>query len=1291
MDMDQTLSDNNNNVYESILKRFKYPGGTKKAAINEIKQRFKETGEVLHLCMRQYYEDVHKKAKKIRKREKGENAEEDKDTVKNDENITDKGEITKLESPKAKKLRYLFASLTGDEVIYVSNHRNMNLHEVPTEFVSVKPFFKVICDYTMHNPQYMYSIEDDIIERTVECILEKYNACYGPQHGYMTRFDICYMNQCHELDSATKLYRMQYMFILNVRDFQTNKLVAFNSILDMKAWIYALGMLDVELPHDAYFDITGYNPESPLFLPRQSTYVRLNGKETTQEYINLDACDVMRNHMVAVHDAKDWGLICTDKNDITVLDASKLDKVLYDCIISTLPSAWKLDLKASGLCASTTRTLPDLTEKDMDMYNMRTLLIDIIGNDGQMDIYNEKSRDMTRVFLATLKRSFVSRDLVLEWLKLSPDPEQTLPTYIERIMRFYDSINVSVRKIVGYDFTFLERVVFMMYPSLESETWVKLKEIYTGMRIKNLNRLTLPKEKRYEELNVVTIESTGEYFPDMTQYMDDSTCRTFFLKGSMGKGKTHQVKNKIRTLQTRLGRLPRVLVPTPRRSFATFIYGELKSILGSANVRHYSDNSENAPSWNTSSIVVQLESLAKIDYYIIDREPFDIIIIDECTALLSEFMSKTMDGRVGDSLHTLRWHLSHSMYNIIACADLSDISIEIMQSMVKECTYTYPRALLVHHKEPPQRRTALLIAKDEGYGKTSENDPDLQNDDDNEKMDNNNDESVNVQNKKYKERAWKVMLRQIIGYFNSNPGCKVYYPCTSHKVAKKTIQEVVANTDLTEDECLLICKNTMNKVLKSNFTELIQDKRFVVATSAFSVGIDINKDTNGNMICFDKMFLYGSACTCPVREAMQLTRRIRNIVDPVIEVAYDARKSLTEPDCYDIDSYKASMLSQFKGSDLCYSGKENPGNDAMLISAQYQMEATLNRNHYELVLYDALQLNNIEIVEAFDEYQPILTRKDMRQLMEDTKDWVLPDLSMDYTVLDQYVVMPQKKLMEMLKSEDTNDVHMAQWAMLRINFDKVFKSADVLEKRKYWESEVRTKPTLVDELLKKLRHMVLEKYSEMFPLERVYLDYIKQDDIFHNGTKGQLEEVINLARSLGLQNFSIPMTIPRKNITAVAESLCNRKRHYARIYGFSFKKSDSITDKGAIGTINSILSKWSIFKLKSSSGLGTRARKVVDGKLQELGNDELVPAMDLTPDLVDAFMTTANDIVSREIKRLEQIEEGRVFIETEVKRGYRKYRQDELRALTDDPTISTYAFVSSGESDQDKGNTTDDD
>lgn len=1175
-------------------------------------------------------------------------------------------------------VRCQYAALAEAEAIKAAK-TCMNLHEVYVDGVThVRPFFVVTADLVL-DPESLsdYHKADEIMNDGLEKVTDTLNFHYGTRYGLFKTTDL----ESFDLTSTVKgsAVRVEMRYTLKRAD------MVVPSMLHMKALFAATDLRNEHLKHGARFATEVYS-ENPLLMPNQTTnlvkpfgaggaFVPMDGAD------NKTHCRPM-NCRLAREDAPPLFTFVHASPRQTVLDVRWLNPEVFDTVMQQLPPV--TSALAAVQPSARKFKLPEDKADWPDPYEPSSLLLRVIGNDGQLSLDDPITRPALLYMLRSMRNVQLDEDMLLCWLDMSPVPAQQDFEYKERVLRIFSTMT-GLCQHPQLRTAFFLSLFRRLQPDLGNEEWRAVTDHFINLRIAQNTRLTLNREERQELINVQTLEYDTQHFPDITQFLDDRTVKTLYMKAGMGLGKTHSVRGALTRLaqivKAAQDRHLRVLAVVPRRAFSQYMQQLFESILGTENVRVYSDNRPEAPAWATSSIVVQLES----SYKVTERceEPFDILLIDESTCCLSEFMSPTMKGRTGDVITTVRQQIASSTKVIIACADMTDTTIAIWQHMHKEATGRLPRGVLAHLRTKQPHRTARIVAYDTGMGRmfdpgSAAAEESIPTEHAEEGLPTTASEGTTLDlldetvsddtsslpgeaPKKVREASWKVLLRMLIAYINDNPGHRVYFACSSCALAEKALAEVLAQTDIREAQTELICGKTVNRWLKSSASasDRVKDKRFLVATSAFSVGVDISNDSQGKPVIYDKMFVYGSSMACFTRELMQLMRRVRSVADPEVVIAFDGRcpPSGSEPECYELQSVALTVREGFRGTHVSYAGgRDHPGEDVVLIGARHRMEQTLNRNHYHPMLVESLMQSNMDIVDERDQHQPLMTVKQAVKRHTDAP-MELPRAEVRYADLDEYADISKRALMDMRQSEHPEEVEMAKWVQRRKAFDKLLGGCPASDRAAYWDSLVAPRKEFVDQMERWARNMTLELYCTHMGIDQVIQMYVPQDEVLQHDTASQLRAIRDLAGKFGVNSFTEDrLELPQGKLESVAQEILSKRAAYASIFGFG-KTSRATGDnlkKQAMGLVNTVLRKWGIFEIKSANADGDRQCKKINGKNVYTGADRVRvnDKLELPEGLVARLMGQVRARVSRELERVARREAEMARQRAEIERAY---------------------------------------
>ena len=377
------------------------------------------------------------------------------------------------------------------------------------------------------------------------------------------------------------------------------------------------------------------------------------------------------------------------------------------------------------------------------------------------------------------------------------------------------------------------------YPQEEWEKWSRLGpkyrigecDIYNGFRdsgvaynersIRRWAKICTPEYfssndelmKDYLYINEDAVDKTvidTKYI--LSDHLIEKNKRIIVVKAHMGKGKTVAIKNFIQH-----NKYERILFLCPRQAFSY----EISSKFG---LKNYLDVNEKDYD-KCDKLAIQLESLHKLN-----REDFDIVVLDESESILKQFSSKTMRGKHIDTYNKLKGVINHSTKILFADAFITDRTIKFASSFDDDDTIGY-----IENMSLPSKREAVQIHEEDFV-------------------------EMIINSMKKKER--------------------VYVACGTLKKVKeiehsiKSLRETEASLVHLQDKDMIFYHSDTNDEVDNTLKNVVSEwktKKLVCTSPKITVGISFDEPDY-----FDKVFVFGYSSST-VRDQHQTIMRVRHI------------------------------------------------------------------------------------------------------------------------------------------------------------------------------------------------------------------------------------------------------------------------------------------------------------------------------------------------------------------------------------------------------------------------------
>jgi hypothetical protein len=175
------------------------------------------------------------------------------------------------------------------------------------------------------------------------------------------------------------------------------------------------------------------------------------------------------------------------------------------------------------------------------------------------------------------------------------------------------------------------------------------------------------------------------------------------INSCMGSGKTTSICKWIKENNPK-----RVIVLSPRISFAKSITHEYNEKIGEEQQKFkcYKDM-KNSDIATCNRIVISMESLYKISYDFCMKNPFDLVVVDECQANLTSHTCKETNGKNFDLNSEAFYGMLRSSNKILFCdAFINAKTLDFL-------TYFQLPTLFLNYKRPMDKRKATILESSE--------------------------------------------------------------------------------------------------------------------------------------------------------------------------------------------------------------------------------------------------------------------------------------------------------------------------------------------------------------------------------------------------------------------------------------------------------------------------------------------------------------------------------------------------------------------------------------------------
>ena len=268
--------------------------------------------------------------------------------------------------------------------------------------------------------------------------------------------------------------------------------------------------------------------------------------------------------------------------------------------------------------------------------------------------------------------------------------KSTLPSLFEKMEK------LIFERIPGCRIKIVEKIMdegFDIDDLLTEYEEQDLTKFYKGINTESLFRIT-PSE-------YITVREIPEEV-SFVQDLDWEDFQTLCINAPMGRGKTSSVCRWIMKNEPK-----RVLVLSPRISYAKSITSEYneKVSTGDRFVCYKETTKEGIQA--SPRLVLSMESIHKLDYNTISKNPYDLVVIDECQANLSSHTcTATNKGNFDNNWFHFETILRNAKRTLYCDAFINDKTCNFLTDL------EIP-TLLLDYKVPMQKRTAKILIEDD--------------------------------------------------------------------------------------------------------------------------------------------------------------------------------------------------------------------------------------------------------------------------------------------------------------------------------------------------------------------------------------------------------------------------------------------------------------------------------------------------------------------------------------------------------------------------------------------------
>lgn len=617
-----------------------------------------------------------------------------------------------------------------------------------------------------------------------------------------------------------------------------------------------------------------------------------------------------------------------------------------------------------------------------------------------------------------------------------------------------------------------------------------------------------------------------EYEAEFVKPLDKDRSDVLLLSSGLGTGKTSRILQDI----VLPNKNKRILYLSPRQIFARSITHELNATLPDdcKFVCYLDVKVKDIKENDYPRLVIQVESLFKLK----QSDPYDIVVIDESESVLVQFTSFATNGE-----NLLENHRVFSEFLVGAKkVILADAFLSIRSELVIKQLLPERVIKVVRNTKAPPKRTA------------------------------------------YEVEDFHGLCQHAMGSLGE--GKKIVFFCAS-KIKANGFCKVLEEAGINH---LAYSRDSTSKIVDVRKEWSDPLVRCVIYTSTITVGV--NFDLQG---IFHRLYVYGSAMACCVRDLFQGTMRVRHLVDGEMYfniycsynntavsckradiedsiVKYNELVDKTEGDV--VKETKARYLLKQKWHQLPSWMTEN-----MVLC---QMESNLSKMRFEDVFYLYLEMNNYKVKkENTDQLQEIIMTTEDDYKLETVEDITDPKAL---------------EILSKIRCKTATKQEQLQYDKYRFlqyynNLTDGELKQTVFEFWKSFGGRHKTKNVYLEKCIDHNDHFIEKKQK------------LRIKEIIDKQTL-QLALVVKIKHILGITNtHEASKSFTQAQILQVSPQL---QEIMADVYvAFGMRKNRSKTENQVevtINFLNDVLKSWGTSQVKKEK----RKRKRVNGKLVDL-------------------------------------------------------------------------------------------
>ena len=584
----------------------------------------------------------------------------------------------------------------------------------------------------------------------------------------------------------------------------------------------------------------------------------------------------------------------------------------------------------------------------------------------------------------------------------------------------------------------------------------------------------------------------------------------------------------------------KILFISPRRMFAKSITFDINKILpNDKKFDCYLDIKGDAIK-SSDRLVIQVESLYKLE-----NVNYNIIIIDECESILQQLISL--------DTHKETFYTNNNKFETLLQAAekviFADAFLSIRTDIITDLLLPDKNKLKISNEKKPNERSA------------------------------------------YEYECFDDLMKQALSCLEK--GEKIVFFCASK-------EKLDIFTSILENKKIKFLAYSGNRTTKIvDVKEEWSDPKIkcVIYTSTITVGINFDvKDI------FNKLFVYGSACSSCVRDLFQSTMRVRHLIDNEMHYYYYGvyhghRVPFTKEGVKEYFEKYSSLVQKIDDSI-----KESPLK--MLRSKWHKlpewmkenlifghMEVNLSKHKYGDVFEMYLKLNNYVIKKKHD----------------------IEEIELDYDIQEDYKyeeikLISKKEYLEikrLISCKQATPMQYKEYNKYRFRYYYIDNLSDdeltqeLMEIFNIWKERGGVKKTMnvYFEKIKNPDRYFLDKkaskvYREIMDKQSVQLSLIKNiKDILQIDNTHEEDTIIK--RSLILENYDKIMDM-EENLRIGFDLRISRTKNK--------KESDDSKVQKCIDLINSVLYKWGTSHIVN----GKRVRKKINEKIVNIPPDKII-------------------------------------------------------------------------------------